>query len=225
MPRSRTLGDLRSDLSARLGFGAQGGNVGPLAPILNSILYSSQVLVYEEFNWRYLDTYVDGTIGASQTNVDFPAGMNPERIEGVSVKYSNVWLPFLARGITPEMYTSQDREGVPTFWDINQASGTTQLEFWPQTDTSYTYRVFGTVALGDFYQDGHYTTVDADVVFLHALMTAKAHYKQQDAPIYEGQWARLEANLKNRSRVKHVYRPNSKNAIPIPKPLVVGRDV
>ena len=225
MPRKRTLGELRADLSARLGYGAQGANVGPLVPILNSILETSQVLLYEEFDWRYLSTYATTTIGASQTNVDVPATINPERIEGISVRYSNVWLPFLARGITPEMYTSQDREGVPTHWDINQASGTTQIEFWPQTDTEYTFRVFGTVPLGDFFQDGHETTVDADVVFLHALMTAKAHYRQPDAPIYEVQWSRLEANLKNRSRVKHVYRPDSKNVIPIPKPLVVGRDV
>lgn len=225
MPRKRTLGELRADLSVRLGYGAQGANVGPLVPVLNSILHSSQTFLYEDFDWRYLRTYVADTIGASQTNVDFPAGMNPERIEGISVKFSNVWLPYLARGITAEMYTSQDRPGVPTYWDINQASGTTQIEFWPQTDTSYPYRVFGMVELADFFNDDHLTTVDADMVFAHALMTAKAHYKRPDAPMYADQWERIAANLKNRSRVRHVYRPGSMNAIPIPKPLLVGRDV
>lgn len=225
MPLNRTLGELRSELSARLGYGASGANVGALVSILNNMLFSSQVALYWEFDWKALRTYVTDTIGASQTNVDFPGEIHPDRVDGISVKYSNVWLPYLSRGISAEMYTSQDREGVPTHWDINQASGSAQIEFWPQTDTSYSYRVFGTAPLGDFFDDGHYTTIDSDLVVLHALVAAKAHYRHPDATLYQGQLDALLARQKSNNWRKRVFEPRDDAGAIIPKPLVVGRDV
>lgn len=225
MPLNATLGELRGRLSARLGFGASGANIGPLVTILNDIIVEAQSHLYWMCDWNELHTYVTATIGASQTNVDFPGEIHPDRVSGISVKYSNVWLPFLTRGITAEMYTSQDREGVPTHWDINQASGTSQIEFWPQTDTTYSYRVFGTAPLGALVSSDDRTTIDSDLVFTFALAAAKAHYRHPDAPLYQGRADRLEQQLKNKNWRKRVYDPPGAVVDVIPKPLVVGRDV
>lgn len=225
MPLNRTLGELRGELAPRLGFGAAGANAGQLIPILNAILYTSQVQLYWSFDWRVLRAWVIKTVGASQVNVDFPDEIHPERLDWISIKYSNVWSPPLERGISAEMYTSQDRVSVPTHWDLNAASGSPQIEFWPETDTSYEYRVFGMAPLARFSQDGDRTTIDSDIVALHALAAAKLHYRHQDAEYYLGQLQQLLDNLTSRNWVKRVFRPGDSVGDYLPKPLVVGRDI
>lgn len=225
MPLNRTLGELRGELSSRLGFGAAGSNNGALVPILNNFLFSSQVQLYWGFNWRVLRAWVVETIGASQVNVDFPDEIHPDRVDSISIKYSNVWTPPLERGISAEMYTSQDREGVPTHWDMNNASGTAQIEFWPQTDTTYDYRVFGTAPLGAFTNDADRTTIDSDLVVVHALTGAKLHYRHPDAAYYQQQLIELMSDQKNKNWTKRVYKPGDDAGSWLPKPLVVGRDV
>jgi hypothetical protein len=225
MPLNKTLGELRGDLSARLGFGAAGANNGALVSILNNFLYTSQVELYWEYDWRALRVWVEGSVGASQVYVDFPAEIHPERVQWISIQYSNVWTPPLHRGISAEMYTSQDIEGVPTHWDMNSSSGTAQIEFWPQTDAAYDYRVFGMAPLGALSDDSDRTTIDSDLVFLHALAGAKAHYRHPDAGYYTDLFARLMANQANKTWAKRVFNPGDDEGHWLPKPLLVGRDV
>jgi hypothetical protein len=225
VPLNRTLGELRGELSARLGFGAAGANNGALVSILNNILFSSQVQLYWGFDWRALRSHVIETIGAGQTNVDFPASIHPDRVDWISILYSNVWTPPLQRGISAEMYTSQDRVSVPTHWDTNIATGTLQIEFWPETDTSYDYRVYGMAPLARFSLDGDRTMLDSDIVFLHALAAAKAHYRHPDASLYLQQVEQLVAAQKNKQWTKRVFREGDDAGSWLPKPLVVGRDI
>lgn len=225
MPLNRTLGELRGELSARLGFGASGSNNGQLIPILDSLLYTSQVQLYWGFDWRALRTWVIDTIGASQTNIDFPAEIHPDRVQWISIKYSNVWTPPLERGISAEMYTGQDRPGVPTHWDMNAASGTAQIEFWPETDAIYEFRTFGMAPLGRFSQDGDRTTLDSDLVALHALAGAKAHYRHADAQMYLDRLVELMADIANKNWAKRVYKPGDDEGSWLPKPLVTPRDI
>lgn len=225
MPLNRTLGELRSELASRLGYGAAGANMGQLIPILDNFLFSSQVQLYWGFDWRVLRAHVVDTIGANQTNVDFPAEIHPDRIDWISVKYSNVWTPPLERGISAEMYTSQDRVGVPTHWDMNAASGSAQIEFWPETDTTYEYRVFGMAPLSRFTQDNDRTTIDSDLVVLHALGAAKLHYRHPDAERYLGLLVELMDHQKNNNWAKRVFRKGDDAGSWLPKPLVVGRDI
>ena len=225
MPLNRTLGGLRADLGVRLGFGAAATNNGALIPILNNLLFAAQAELYWEFDWRALRTHVTDTLGASQLYLDFPAEIHPERVQWISVKYSNVWLPPLQRGISAEMYTSQDRPGVPTHWDLNSSSGTAQIEFWPEPDTAYSVRTFGMAPLAAFSADADRTTLDSDLVFLKALADAKAHYKHEDAALYQGKFTALMANIANKNWAKRVYRPGDDHGSYIPKPLVVGRDI
>lgn len=215
-----TLGTLRVNLAARLGFGSMGSNIGTLAPILNDILYQSQAFLWWNFDWKNLRTHVVDSVGASQTNVDFPTEIHPDRVSLVSVNFNDVWTPALERGITPEMYTNQTAGGPPSHWDTNIASGTLQIEFWPETDDAYDYRVMGIAPLGRFTADGDYCTLDKDIIFLHALGVAKAHYKQPDADLYLSMFAELDSSQKNRNWNKRVFRPGE-TAYPYPRPVVV----
>lgn len=225
MPLNRTLGELRGELAPRLGFGAAGANAGQLIPILNAIIHSSQVQLYWGFDWRVLRAWVIKTLGANQVNVDFPDKIHPDRVDWISILYSNVWTPPLTRGISAEMYTSQDRISVPTHWDMNSASGSPQIEFWPESDTTYQYRVFGTAPLGRLTQDNDRTTLDSDIVSLHALAAAKLHYQHKDAEYYIGQLTQLMDTMTSKNRVKKLFRPGDDAGSWLPKPLVVGRDI
>lgn len=224
MPLNRTLGELRADLGVRLGFGSAATNNGALIPILNNMLYAAQVELYWGFDWRSLRVHVTETLGEAQLNMDFPEEIHPDRIQWISVLYSNVWTPPLERGISAEMYTSQDRAGVPTHWDLNSASGDPQIEFWPEPDDEYSVRLFGMAPLSAFAEDGDRTTIDSDIVFLKALADAKAHYRHPDAAMYAEKWNRMEADLRNKNWVKRVYRPGDSAGTIIPKPHVSPRD-
>jgi len=225
MPLNRTLGELRGELTARLGFGSAGVNNGQLIPIVNNFLFSSQTQMYWGFDWRALRAWVIKTVGANQVNVDFPVEINADRVDWISMKYSNAWLPPMERGISAEMYTSQDRTSVPTHWDMNSASGSQQIEFWPMTDTTYQYRVFGMAPLTRFTQDGDRSTIDGDLVVLHALGAAKLHYKHPDAEYYIRQLMDLMDAQKSNNWAKRVFRKGDDAGSWLPKPLLVGRDI
>lgn len=225
MPLNRTLGELRADLSARLGYGASGANIGPLVPVLNSYLASAQATLYWDYDWRSLRTHVIDSLGAGAFYLDVPATIHEERLEWISVRYSNVWTPPLKVGISAEMYTSQTIAQCPTHWDFNRASGSPQIEFWPEPDAAYSVRLFGIAPLSAFTADAHRSTIDSELVFLYALAHAKAHYKQEDTALVMEQLNKQLAQVKNKGWVKRVYERGDESGWIYPRPLVVGRDV
>jgi len=225
MPSNRTLQDLRNSLAARLGFGAQGVNTGPLVANLNAILHDCQYQLYWEHDWSYLRARVVDSIGASQTNVDFPANIEPTRIEYVSVEFSGVWSDPLERGVSPQMYTTSDSPGVPVRWDTNISSGSLQIEFYPETDQEYNYAVCGQTLLGAFAKNSDESTIDGDLIFQFALAAAKAHYGHADAGMHLEAFSALLERQKGRARNKRVYRPGDDKGELFPKPLLVGRDI
>lgn len=222
MPLNRTLGELRAEVSARLGFGAAGANAGALVPVLNSYLASAQATLYWDYQWRSLRTHVIDSLGDGALYLDVPATIHAERLEWISVRSSNVWTPPLEVGIAAEMYTAQTIAQCPTHWDFNRASGTPQIEFWPEPDVAYSVRLFGTAPLGAFDVDGDRSTLDSDLVLLYALAQAKAHYRQEDAPLIMEQLNKTLSQLKNKGWVKRVY---EHAGLIHPRPLVVGRDI
>jgi hypothetical protein len=224
MRLNETLGALRERLSIRLGYGAQGAQTGSLVSTLNEFLRSSQEYLWWNFGYRSLRTHVTKTIGASQTYVDFPVEIDQDRVEWISFYSSGIWSPALKRGIEPEMYTFQSTPTRPTNWDMNLSSGSLQIEFWPETDQIYTYRVMGIAPLSPFTSDSHRSSIASDLVYLHALGMAKHHYGHDDAQLYISMFADLEASVKNVSRPSRVYRQGRQNEDFNPIPKLLGRD-
>lgn len=217
MPLSRTLGELAADLQVRLGFGSAGAGAGVNLAIMYNFLYNGQLQLYWSGDWRGCRTYVDKTLADAATRVDYPDEIHPERIAGISVLYNGIWTPYLEEGIRPEDYTNQDRAGPPSRVDYYD-----QIEFWPLSDQAYSVRIFGQKPLSRFTQSTDETTLDPDLVFLHALANAKAHYKHSDAQFYADQLGSMLTNVRSRNWSKRTFdfQPISS---PTPKPQVVGR--
>lgn len=220
MPLNQTLGTLAARLQTRLGFGAAGASAGVNLSMMYDLLFAAQTQLYWSHTWKPLRTYVTKTLGASQTLLDYPTEIHPERIEGVSIKISAVWGPFLHVGIEPELYTTQDSEGPPVRVDFYS-----QIEFYPQTDQSYEVRIWGQKPLNAFAAVNDETTLDPDLVFLYALALGKAHYGHSDAQLYADQLSQLTASLRKANFARKVFDPVHRETIVNPRPLVVGRDV
>lgn len=220
----RTLGELRAALRARLGFGATGAATGASDEILNSLLLSAYAHCYEMQDWKKMIAYEDVTIGAGQNLLDYPTDANPDRLwtppgsrSPISVQNGTQWLP-LAEGISVDMWaTMDDQNTYPSRYELLD-----QILFWPRSNDVYTLKIWYVKKMGRFSQDNDRPEIDDNLIFLHALMTAKAHYKQADAQIYVDQWASMLARISGHQIGQNaVVRRTRAEDAPLPKPQVV----
>lgn len=206
----QTLGELRSLLQQRLGFQSTGAASGINASTIDNFLFNAQVQIYWHTDWKKLTFYADKTVGNGQTLIDYPttvtgapADANPERILKIAVLVNSIYQP-VVEGISSDHYSYSDRKYYPQRYERYG-----QIELWPQADQTYSVRIWYIRELGRFSQDNDRTTIDDDLVFLHALANAKAHYRQPDAEIYAGQLATLMGNIKTKQFGNKTFRRGS----------------
>jgi hypothetical protein len=212
----RTLGELRADLIRRLGFGASGASAGVITANIDNFLLLAHKHVYEAHDWMRLRKYEDQTIGVDQYLLDYPSDANEERITDIWVQVNGVWREVHA-GISKEDYTYQDNTSWPARYELYE-----QIELLPKADQQYTVRIWYIQQLTRLTQDGDRCMVDDELVFLHALANAKAHYRHADAQLYQGQFESLMTKLKGRSWTKKTFnRGGGDDSIPLVKPKVV----
>lgn len=202
MPAYRSLGDLRSELRARLGFSAAGAAAGVNQETLNSFLREAQNVLYWTHEWARLRRYETKTVGVNQYLIDYPATANPERIIALSLLQNGIWLPPMKKGISPQLYTYQDNTAPPNRWEPYE-----QIELWPKADQQYSLRIFFIKALDRFTQDGDAATIDDSLIFTVALADAKAHYRQPDAAEYKTRAETLLNSLRAKSWGKSTFSP------------------
>lgn len=206
-PLYQTRGELRAELSGRLGFGATGASAGINQTNLNSIISRAQDLLYWTHDWSRLRRYTDVDIGVNQYLVDYPDTCNPERIKAIALNTGTaatpVWSSPLKRGISSSMYTTQGNTGPPWRWEPYE-----QIEFFPKANQLYSARVFYVRTLNPLTDDAHRTTIESTLVFIVALARAKAHYRHPDAKIYGDDSEALLLKLKSKSWGKDVFSPN-----------------
>lgn len=177
LPVERTLGDLRGELQARLGFGNQGAPSLLNRTLLNSFLRDAQVEVYwklQRQRTRQADTPL--ALASGQTVYDWPTGTNPDQNIYISVLVGTVHFP-VVYGITLAMRSGGTISAYPRRWD--HLGG--QIEVWPSPDAVYTATLRDVGTLGAFTADADRCTVPSDLVFRLALYSAKLHYRQPDA--------------------------------------------
>ena len=217
----QTLGELRALVTQRLGFGSAGAAAGVISATIDNFLFNAQIQLYLQSDWKKLQYYADKTVGIGQVLIDYPtvatgapADANPDRITKIAVLVNNLWVD-LREGIETENYSYQDRRYYPQRYERYA-----QIELWPQADIAYKVRIWYIRELGRFTQDGDRCTIDDDMIFLHALANAKAHYRQPDADIYSGQLQTLLTQLKTKQFGTKVFRRGRQQELQI-RPRVI----
>lgn len=217
---NETLGVLRARLRARLGFSAAGAAAGINQTLLNDFLQGSQTLLYWMVEWARLRRYENKSIGVGQTLIDYPLTANRDRILRISILDPDTgqYSPPIKKGISPEMYTTVGNRTRPYRWEPYE-----QIELYPQADKAYEARIwFIRDFVNQFTEDGHATTIDSELVFIHALGDAKEHYRQPDWKRYADARDALVLKLKGKNWGKDVFSPYDYiEEEQIPKPVVV----
>lgn len=214
----RTLGELRTELLARVGMGAQ-GSTGTAQILLNSFLRNGQKQLYEAQDWKHLTQYADKSIGVNQNQIDYPTECaRDRRVLRVETEYGGQWRE-LPEGIRTEDWSNMDTLGYPI-----RVERLAQLLVYPKADQVYTIRFWFVRDLARFTQDGDRADIDDEMILLHALTNAKAHYRHPDAAQYQGQLGDLLASLRGKNFNGKVVRRDT-GVAPERRPLVVSRDI
>lgn len=200
LPLKRTLGDLRSDIQTRLGFGMAGQAGVVNSPLIDSMINSVQRQLYEQLDWLEMRKVEERQTGANQQFYDYPADCNVERIQGIGVKWGGKYIP-LTEGISLAD-RSYNPGGVPRKYERRE-----QYELWPVPANGYPIRIEYIKTLPQLVQSSDRTSLPSEVVFLHALANAKLHYRQPDATTYSTQLDNLLLKLKAKHRAKSVWGP------------------
>ncbi len=209
----RTLGELRSELARRLGFGAT-GSAGINAGILDSFLQNAQDQLYAQFDWRHLIKYDTKNTGVGQSLYDWATDCDPTRITEIAINDGTRWVP-MKEGITWPM-RSDDSQTIPCRYERFA-----QMEVWPAPDALYSMRRYYVQAPSRFTQDNDRASIDDALLFMHALTNAKAHYKQADAQTYANQLNAMMIKLKGQNRGQAVHRRGEPDDVYLQRPRQV----
>ena len=224
---TETLAELRVRVLRRLGFGAMTANPPPgMADLVDDFLRAAQKQLAERFPELVTERFFSWTMVAGTrfyttsgddegaTSPDYE--LNPKRISWVGVEDLNgTFLP-LHQGIPPELYTSESQRGLPHYYEIRQG-----IEVFPAPDQAYILQVKGYYKNLPFSNDADVASIDPELIFLHALATAKAHYNQPDANTVSAQLSALMGSLTAGSHGTARYVPGTVKVTPAVKPVMV----
>jgi hypothetical protein len=211
----RTLGELRSELLARLGMGGMGASGGSNQVAIDSYLKNGQEQLYRMQDWSHLESFEDKVIGIEENLFDFPdACARSRRVLRIEVLDGGEYR-CLREGIRTGDWSTMDSLGAPFRFERRK-----QIMVYPKADKAYTVRIWFIEDLARFTKDSDRASLDDGMIFLHALANAKAHYRQPDAATYQGQLNSMLASLRGEA-FAGVYR---RNEVPPnePRPVVVG---
>lgn len=135
LPPQRSLHHLRDEVRARCGFGNQVIDTVQQGRFDSWIREAqSDIFWQHDFHARRAETSVNTV--ASQSYVDWPSNVDPDRIVAITVKVNDVWLPVTPRGIDWPHDTFQASATFPLRYDTGPT-----LELWPTPDIVYELKI------------------------------------------------------------------------------------
>lgn len=188
---NETLAQLRRRMMIRLGYAAMADNPPPgMVIYLEDFLRSAQKKLYEKnsafrterfYRWTMTPgvSYYGIRDNDSETDfTDITCGkhLNEYGVSWVGLQdLNNMWMP-MACGINPTLYTTAQQEGLPQLYEIRSC-----IEVFPVPNAAYHLWIKGRFGIEPFTGDTDQTTIDSELVFLHALADAKLDRGQKDA--------------------------------------------
>jgi hypothetical protein len=224
-----TLSNLGLRIMRRLGYGAQ-ADLGVYPPGMKNLIYdfliSGQKLLYKRytqlhtrrlFRWKIIPGQRFYSLKDNDEDVLCNFQMDPTlAIEWAGIQDTrNVWYP-LIEGIEPQLYTMITKPWRPARFEIRQC-----IEIYPAPDQTYWMWFKAHFGLLTFASDSDSTTIDAELLFLHALSNAKAHYGQPDANNIQSQANAYRRQLIAGSHGKKKYVPGTIAVPPAVRPTLI----
>lgn len=180
--RNRTLGELMTELRARLGFVAQGSASKSNDATIKSFLQEAHEYVFGELEppamrKKTVIKLVAGSFMYDWHNDEEDEPIDPGRVISVWVRTSDTIRTPLTQGITEHDRSLDDIREEPQKYD--HLNG--QIEVWPIPDQPYDLLVEYIADKPRFDRANDRPGVPDRLVFLYALANAKAHYRHPDA--------------------------------------------
>jgi hypothetical protein len=182
--RYKTLGELLAELRGRLGFVAQGSATRNNESILKSFLQEAHDYVYGQLSPPSLKKRTSIQLLPNSFLYDWHNDIEDEDIDPGAVLSVALQLSYdrstqLTQGITQaERAQGLSRERPSKYDTLNG-----QLEVWPAPNGPCNLLIEYTAGKSRFEQHSDRPSVPDRLVFLYALATAKAHYRQPDAQV------------------------------------------
>jgi hypothetical protein len=226
-PGYDTLSTLQTRMLIRLGFSNQTTNPPPgMLQLLTEFLQSAQNFLYRRYNqlrnkrffrWKLVPGQRFYSLLDNDEDVLCNYAMEPSKaIDWAGVQDTrNVWYP-LIQGIPPQLYTMIAKPWRPARYDLRQG-----LEVYPAPDQTYFLWMKAHFGLQSFVNPDDMTTIDSELVFLHALANAKAHYGQPDAENIEAQANVLRLELVAVTHQSARYVPGTVAVPPAVRPTLI----
>lgn len=183
--RNRTLGELATELRARLGFVTQGPASHNNDAVIHSFLQEAHDYVYGELDPPVLKKRAEISLSSGSRLYDYNNDVEDEPIDPLSVK--TMWILWpdseqaseLRQGITEGMRSFSTVRQMPERWDTLNG----QIELYPTPDQAYTLVVEYTAGKNRFTQQSDRPSVPDRLLLQYAIATAKAHYRHPDAQV------------------------------------------
>ncbi len=200
-----------------------------MTSLVNDFLESAQTYLYRRylqlhtkrlFRWKINPGQRFYSIKDSDENATEGVLMDyAKTVEWVGIQDSrNVWYPMI-QGIPPQLYTMITKPWRPARYEIRGG-----IEIYPTPDQTYWLWIKGHFGLMPFSLDENSTTIDSELVFLHALANAKAHYGQPDASNVEAQANAYRAELVASTHQTAHYLPGTIAVPPAVRPTLIQFD-
>lgn len=204
--RNRTLGELMTELRARLsqittGSAAKGNDL-----LIKSFLQEAHEYVYGELEppaqrKKTMITLEAGSYLYDWHNDTDDEDIDPGRVLSMWVKVGDTIREPLTQGISEFDRSFQSLRDQPSKYDTLDG----QLEIYPVPNMAYDLVIEYTGGIGRFDRATDRTSVPDRLVFLYALATAKSHYRHPDAKAAATSFTNMLGKEKMRQRENRRY--------------------
>jgi len=198
---------------------------------LKEQLRRMQELLYDDYDWPFLNIERSINLQAGQRYYDFPTDLNYDRLNAVKFKYGGKYCN-VDRGITFDDYSAYDspagvRSSPLIKWDIRHTGTAEQLEAWPIPNEAGVLYFFGTKALAPLVDDADRFTMDDRLVVLFTAAEILAKQKSPDAKnkldLANARLLKLRGNSSNGKTVQVGLGSKNRNSSHSGKTVIVVR--